>query len=78
MPRWASRTTLEVTGIRLERLQDISDADAIAEGIGLNMSAEDVPMTDAVGASLPRAMYRTLRESINGSGIWIVNPRVWV
>jgi hypothetical protein len=66
MPRWASRITLEVTGVRVERLQAISEADAIAEGITHST------MND------PRVEYRWLWESINGPGSWDANPWVWV
>ena len=77
MPRWASRITLEVTGVRVERLQAISDADAVAEGIGLTEQAIGVPMTIPAGTTMPRALYRTLWESINGAGSWELNPWVW-
>jgi hypothetical protein len=77
MPRWASRILLEIVSVRVERLQDISDQDAIAEGIGLNASAAGVPMTTPVGETMPRAMYRDLWESINGAGSWDANPWVW-
>jgi hypothetical protein len=80
MPRWASRITLEVAGVRVERLQDISDADCFAEGIGLNPSAQGVPMTAPAGETMPRAAYRTLWGSLNaarGYG-WDANPWVWV
>lgn len=77
MPRWASRITLEVTGIRVERLQDISEADAIAEGLLPDRDgwrgAEDLPWFAS-----PVAAYRSLWESINGAGSWDANPWVWV
>jgi hypothetical protein len=70
MPRWASRITIQLTEVRIERLQDISAEDAMAEGI--------------TGEELFRAQgyaplaYRRLWESINGRGSWDANPWVWV
>ena len=66
MPRWASRITLEVTSVRVERLQDISEADAAAEGVHTD---PDCPAYDA---------YQALWEQINGKGSWDANPWVWV
>lgn len=76
MPRWASRITLEITGIRVERLQDISEADAIAEGCSLECMS---PAGDDSGSAIygPEG-YRALWESINGAGSWDANPWVWV
>jgi hypothetical protein len=70
MPRAASRITLEITAVRVERLQDISEADAFAEGIPGNL------LHRAQGWA-PRA-YRLLWEQINGAGSWDANPWVWV
>lgn len=72
MPRWASRITLEVTGVRVERLQDISEADARAEGCDAYL-AEESPAIDQA-----RMDYANLWESINGPGSWDLNPWVWV
>lgn len=76
MPRWASRITLEITGVRVERLQNISKADAIAEGLtsnsGLYASPGQMWQID------PRKAYSNLWESINGPGSWDANPWVWV
>jgi hypothetical protein len=80
MPRWASRITLEVTGVRVEQLRHISDADCIAEGIGLNANTDGVPMTIPEGETMPRAAYLSLWDSLNaarGYG-WDANPWVWV
>lgn len=75
MPRWASRITLEVTSVRVERLQDISEADAIAEGIG----QEAVAAFQRSGVDRPAGFaYRDLWEQINGPGSWDANPWVWV
>lgn len=70
MPRWASRITLEITGVRVERLWDISDSDSLAEGI--------YPTSTGLYPGSPKAVYRKLWESINGPGSWEANPFVWV
>lgn len=67
MPRWASRILLEVTELRVQRLQEISEADALAEGS---------PLTS--GSYAHRTWYRELWNSINGAGSWASNPWVWV
>jgi hypothetical protein len=69
MPRALSRITLEITGVRAERLQDISPEDAIAEGITL----DDCKRNNCGSVSC----YRMLWESINGAGSWSANPWVW-
>ncbi len=69
MPRWASRLLLGITGVRVERLQYITDADALAEGV-------DRTNTSIPGYALER--FRQLWESINGPGSWAANPWVWV
>ncbi len=80
MPRWASRIQLEITGIRVERLQDISEADAMAEGIDAALCAELTTKSPWVGFCAPADVhaYAALWESINGAGAWEANPWVWV
>jgi hypothetical protein len=85
MPKWASRLTLLVTDVRIERLQDISEADAIAEGIE---HSKDQPGDVSPGwrnycdprwrysLPTPGGSYATLWDSINGPGAWDANP--WV
>ncbi|MCY1534321.1 hypothetical protein D9M68_696890 [compost metagenome] len=79
MPRALCRLALEVTGVRVERLNDCSKADAIAEGIAPELDG----WTDYGNASCQMCMspvdsYRTLWDSINGAGAWDANPWVWV
>jgi len=78
MPRWASRITLEITGIRVERLQDISEADAIAEGVQVDSVGHAIREGDDVAWGGARAAYAELWESINGTGSWAADPCVWV
>lgn len=78
MPRWASRITLEVTGARVERLQDISEADAVAEGIVRQPDGgHGLADTTHYHFSDPRQSYFSLWEQINGPGSWAANPWVW-
>ena len=72
MPRWASRITLRVTAVKVERLQDISEEDALAEGVGIMDPHHPPPPIRATYAE----MYRDLWTSINGPGSWDANP--WV
>lgn len=74
MPRWASRITLEITGVRVERLQEINGDNCVAEGI-------DEPGTyppESDPDDILRRRYQALWESINGPGSWDLNPYVWV
>lgn len=78
MPRWASRMSLDVKGVRVERLQEISEADAIAEGIVQLSSGFWGLSGSGLGSQSAREAYRRLWESINGAGSWAKNPWVWV
>jgi len=73
MPRWASRITLRITDIRVERLQDISEDDAKAEGVGYKNPGY-LPGTKGnwIGS------FAYLWNKINGPGAWEANPWVWV
>lgn len=79
MPRDASRITLEITGVRVERLNDISEADAIAEGIVSAGDGNGFQLADTshyMGTA--RDSYASLWEHINGAGSYDKNPFVWV
>lgn len=77
MPRWASRMRLEIGDIRMERLQNLSEEDAKAEGI---VPAPGGSWSGAEGQAAPTAIaaYRLLWESIYGECSWDANPWVWV
>lgn len=78
MPRWASRYTLEVTDVRVQRLQDISEADAIAEGAPPSHPSIDTISREFGFHDFPRSWYAQLWDSINAKRApWSSNPWVW-
>lgn len=78
MPRAASRILLEITALRAERLQDISEEDAKAEGAPGYEEGLDAPPPDSDHEWSYRASFQRLWEQINGPGSWAQNPWVWV
>lgn len=85
MPRKASRITLEINDVRIERLQDISQADAVAEGIKSGRCGNETSWRDAFyvpGDNQPyfnaETAYGDLWSSIYGADSWQANPWVWV
>lgn len=84
MPRHASRITLEITAVRVERLNDISESDCWAEGIEEVMydfdDAAQIDMANRLGCCIEdvKPLYALLWERINGKGSWDANPWVWV
>ncbi|NPD63621.1 morphogenetic protein [Klebsiella aerogenes] len=79
MPRWASRILLEITDVRVERLNAISQEDAQAEGMELTGWRPTYSDPDSGGEVwTPYDKFARLWESIYGEGSWKVNPWVWV
>ena len=93
MPKEAARIFLEVTNVRVERLQDISEDDAIAEGVFFDKTfkkydcylcgtekwhnQENIMREDGFFDN-PKESFQSLWESINGQDSWKANPWVWV
>ena len=71
MPRWASRINLEITNLRAERLQDITEEDAIAEGCDWGGWTEDGSWCTA------KFNFEWLWDSLNPKYPWDFNPWVW-
>lgn len=73
MPRWASRILLEITNVRVERLQDISDEQALAEGVTFDpdgcMWTENTTAYEA---------FKSIWFQTSGIENWQTNPWVWV
>jgi hypothetical protein len=80
MPRWASRLTLEITDVRAQRLRDISDEDARAEGVTLG-EMQDVRINGERGRAMifdPRKAFAMLWDQTNGKlTAWANNPWIW-
>lgn len=73
MPRWASRLTLEITDVRVERVQQITHSDAVAEGCDVSRLAA---AATAGWYERPQRAFRRVWDAVYGS--WEANPWVWV
>jgi hypothetical protein len=89
MPRWASRITLEITGVRIERIQEISEADCWREGIERSSESPSQASTVFSDYASPRRAFNLLWDGTyapnrrgecpgGGSFCWAANPWVWV
>jgi len=82
MPRWASRLTLEVTAVKVERLQEISEDDARAEGIRQlrdgsgTWAGREGPGSLVTPWLSAREAFSDLWDSLHGAGAWVANPEV--
>lgn len=87
MPRWASRITLKITNVRVERLNEISDADALAEGMSpmegncgffwKDGEPQEIPCCEC--CDTPKLRFAELWDTINGKKHpWSSNRWVWV
>jgi hypothetical protein len=77
MPRWASRLALQITGIRAERVQDISGRDVLAEGVD---NGKSNPTMGQRWENMQKMAYAELWDAINAKRghFWASNPWVWV
>lgn len=85
MPKKRARIFLEVTNVKVERLQDISEEDAISEGIEIIHYAEPIvpiykryDLDEKKGTTNPKYSFQTIWQKINGKESWQSNPFVWV
>ncbi|HHG4657565.1 hypothetical protein ACSEVX_17190 [Pseudomonas aeruginosa] len=80
MPRWASRILLEITAVRVERLQDISEEQALAEGVRGEPCDHARQACSDIGCwgDTAKGAFGFLWEQLNGAGAWQANPWVWV
>jgi len=84
MPHWASRVSLEVTDVRVERLQEISEADILAEGVRYNDGIHGKVILrptwwfDGTCFLTSRGAFEGIWEQVNGFKSWDKNPWVWV
>lgn len=82
MPRWASRISLRVVNVRAERLQDMTEGDAAAEGIfsmpeDFKQQCARTAAVAGMPCSTARWQFTALWDSLHGPGAWDANPTVW-